>query len=106
MGLQLAKAVNAVPAAEDDRSSCDVLIADGHEPRGAFVHGSGTCLLIAGVSSSAGWPDGAYRREGVITVEPSHLARNTRSSPLEHSPRLTISFALDSMPCGQRTRSL
>jgi L-alanine-DL-glutamate epimerase-like enolase superfamily enzyme len=34
MGLQLAKAVAAVPAAEDDRSTCDVLIADGYDFRG------------------------------------------------------------------------
>lgn len=34
MGLQLAKAVKAVPAAEDDRSTCDVLLPDGYEFRG------------------------------------------------------------------------
>jgi L-alanine-DL-glutamate epimerase-like enolase superfamily enzyme len=34
MGLQIAKAVRAVPAAEDDRSTCDVLIPDGYEFRG------------------------------------------------------------------------
>ena len=34
MGLQLAKAMNAVPAAEDDRSTCDVLIAEGYDFRG------------------------------------------------------------------------
>jgi L-alanine-DL-glutamate epimerase-like enolase superfamily enzyme len=34
MGLQLAKAVPAVAAAEDDRSTCDVLIPDGYEFRG------------------------------------------------------------------------
>jgi L-alanine-DL-glutamate epimerase-like enolase superfamily enzyme len=33
MGLQLAKAVAAVPLAEDDRSTCDVLIADGYDFR-------------------------------------------------------------------------
>src|SRR5262249_23552814 len=31
MGLQLAKAMDAVPLAEDDRSSCDVLVADGYD---------------------------------------------------------------------------
>jgi D-galactarolactone cycloisomerase len=36
MGLQLAKAVKAVAAAEDDRSTCDVLIPDGY----AFHAGS------------------------------------------------------------------
>jgi L-alanine-DL-glutamate epimerase-like enolase superfamily enzyme len=34
MGLQLAKAVKAVPAAEDDRSTCDVLIVDGYDFNG------------------------------------------------------------------------
>ena len=34
MGLQLAKAVKGVPAAEDDRSTCDVLVPDGYEFRG------------------------------------------------------------------------
>jgi L-alanine-DL-glutamate epimerase-like enolase superfamily enzyme len=34
MGLHLAKAVKSVPAAEDDRSTCDVLIAQGYEFRG------------------------------------------------------------------------
>jgi D-galactarolactone cycloisomerase len=34
MGLHLAKAVKAVPAAEDDRSTCDVLIAEGYEFHG------------------------------------------------------------------------
>jgi D-galactarolactone cycloisomerase len=33
MGLHLAKAVKGVPAAEDDRSTCDVLIADGYQFR-------------------------------------------------------------------------
>ena len=33
MGLHLAKAVKAVTAAEDDRSQCDVLIANGYEFR-------------------------------------------------------------------------
>ena len=33
MGLQLAKAVKAVPMAEDDRSTCDVLVAGGYEFR-------------------------------------------------------------------------
>ncbi|HBY60498.1 MAG TPA: hypothetical protein DEH78_11795 [Solibacterales bacterium] len=31
MGLQIAKAVKAVAAAEDDRSACDVLIAEGYQ---------------------------------------------------------------------------
>lgn len=30
MGLHIAKAVRAIPAAEDDRSTCDVLIAEGY----------------------------------------------------------------------------
>lgn len=34
MGLHLSKAVKAVPAAEDDRSTCDVVIAEGYEFRG------------------------------------------------------------------------
>jgi D-galactarolactone cycloisomerase len=34
MGLHLSKAVKAVPAAEDDRSTCDALIAEGYEFRG------------------------------------------------------------------------
>jgi L-alanine-DL-glutamate epimerase-like enolase superfamily enzyme len=34
MGLHLAKAVKSVPAAEDDRSTCDVLATDGYEFRG------------------------------------------------------------------------
>ncbi len=34
MGLHLAKAIAAVPAAEDDRSTCDVIIADGYDFRG------------------------------------------------------------------------
>jgi L-alanine-DL-glutamate epimerase-like enolase superfamily enzyme len=34
MGLQLAKAMKAVPAAEDDRSTCDVLIPEGYEFHG------------------------------------------------------------------------
>jgi L-alanine-DL-glutamate epimerase-like enolase superfamily enzyme len=34
MGLQLGKAVKFVPAAEDDRSTCDVLIPEGYEFRG------------------------------------------------------------------------
>lgn len=34
MGLQLAKAIAAVPAAEDDRSTCDIVIADGYGFRG------------------------------------------------------------------------
>ena len=34
MGLQLAKAVKPLPAAEDDRSTCDVLIAEGYDFRG------------------------------------------------------------------------
>jgi len=33
MGLQLAKAVKAAPMAEDDRSTCDVLVAGGYEFR-------------------------------------------------------------------------
>lgn len=33
MGLHIAKAVRAIPAAEDDRSTCDVLIAEGYEFR-------------------------------------------------------------------------
>jgi L-alanine-DL-glutamate epimerase-like enolase superfamily enzyme len=31
MGLHLSKALRAVPAAEDDRSTCDVFIADGYD---------------------------------------------------------------------------
>ena len=38
MGLQLAKAVKAVPMAEDDRSTCDVLVAEGYQ----FHNGSYT----------------------------------------------------------------
>jgi D-galactarolactone cycloisomerase len=34
MSLHVAKAVRAVPAAEDDRSTCDVLIPDGYEFHG------------------------------------------------------------------------
>ena len=34
MGLHLSKAVKAVAAAEDDRSTCDVVIAEGYEFRG------------------------------------------------------------------------
>ena len=34
MGLHLSKAVKSVPAAEDDRSTCDVLVAEGYEFRG------------------------------------------------------------------------
>jgi len=30
MGLHLAKAVRGVTAAEDDRSTCDVIVADGY----------------------------------------------------------------------------
>ena len=38
MGLHLAKAVPSVIAAEDDRSTCDVLIAEGYEfTQGAYV---------------------------------------------------------------------
>ena len=33
MGLHLAKAIAAVPAAEDDRSTCDVIAAEGYEFR-------------------------------------------------------------------------
>ncbi|MBI4875644.1 MAG: hypothetical protein HY822_13505 [Acidobacteria bacterium] len=33
MGMQLSKAFAAVPAAEDDRSACDALIADGYQFR-------------------------------------------------------------------------
>jgi L-alanine-DL-glutamate epimerase-like enolase superfamily enzyme len=33
MGLQLAKAVSNVTAAEDDRSTCDLIIAEGYEFR-------------------------------------------------------------------------
>jgi L-alanine-DL-glutamate epimerase-like enolase superfamily enzyme len=33
MGLHLSKAVRAVSAAEDDRSTCDVVIAEGYEFR-------------------------------------------------------------------------
>ena len=36
MGLQLAKAVRAVPAAEDDRSVCDVITADGYNFRDGY----------------------------------------------------------------------
>lgn len=36
MGLQVAKAVRAVNAAEDDRSTSDVLVADGYEFRGGM----------------------------------------------------------------------
>lgn len=37
MGLHLSKAVAAVPGAEDDRSTCDVIIAEGYEFRdGAY----------------------------------------------------------------------
>ena len=34
MGLHLAKAVRSVPIAEDDRSTCDVLQAEGYSFRG------------------------------------------------------------------------
>jgi L-alanine-DL-glutamate epimerase-like enolase superfamily enzyme len=34
MGLQISKAVGAIPAAEDDRSTCDAIVADGYEFRG------------------------------------------------------------------------
>ena len=34
MGLHLAKAMAAVTAAEDDRSTCDVIIAEGYDFRG------------------------------------------------------------------------
>jgi D-galactarolactone cycloisomerase len=34
MGLHLSKAIAAVPAAEDDRSTCDVIIAEGYNFRG------------------------------------------------------------------------
>jgi len=36
MGLQLAKAVAAVPAAEDDRSTCDVIVPESYEFRNGF----------------------------------------------------------------------
>ena len=36
MGLHLAKAVKSVTAAEDDRSTCDVLQADGYEFKGGY----------------------------------------------------------------------
>lgn len=36
MGLHLSRAVKSVPAAEDDRSTCDVVIADGYEFRDGF----------------------------------------------------------------------
>ncbi len=36
MALQMAKAVRSVPAAEDDRSTCDVLAAEGYQFRGGY----------------------------------------------------------------------
>jgi D-galactarolactone cycloisomerase len=33
MGLQMARAVKSIPAAEDDRSTCDVVVAEGYEFR-------------------------------------------------------------------------
>ncbi len=36
MGLQVAKAVQPIPGAEDDRSTCDVLIPDGYQFRAGF----------------------------------------------------------------------
>jgi len=36
MGLQMARAVNNIPAAEDDRSTCDVLVAEGYQFRGGY----------------------------------------------------------------------
>lgn len=36
MGLHLSRAVKSVPAAEDDRSTCDVVIADGYEFRDGY----------------------------------------------------------------------
>jgi L-alanine-DL-glutamate epimerase-like enolase superfamily enzyme len=36
MGLHLAKAVQSVIAAEDDRSTCDVVEAEGYEFRGGY----------------------------------------------------------------------
>ncbi len=33
MSLHLAKAVKSVPAAEDDRSTCDVIVAEGYQFR-------------------------------------------------------------------------
>jgi L-alanine-DL-glutamate epimerase-like enolase superfamily enzyme len=36
MGLHLARAVKSVPAAEDDRSICDVVVADGYEFRDGY----------------------------------------------------------------------
>jgi L-alanine-DL-glutamate epimerase-like enolase superfamily enzyme len=36
MGLHLSRAVKAVPAAEDDRSTCDVVIPDGYEFRDGY----------------------------------------------------------------------
>lgn len=36
MGLHLSRAVKSVPAAEDDRSICDVVIADGYEFRDGY----------------------------------------------------------------------
>lgn len=36
MGLHISKAVRAITAAEDDRSTCDVIQADGYEFRGGY----------------------------------------------------------------------
>jgi len=36
MGLHLAKAVESVAAAEDDRSTCDVIVADGYRFQGGY----------------------------------------------------------------------
>lgn len=36
MGLHLSRAVKSVPAAEDDRSSCDVIVADGYHFRDGY----------------------------------------------------------------------
>lgn len=57
MGLHLAKAVKAVPAAEDDRSTCDAIIAEGYR----FQAGHYTVLDTPGLGIRIN--DAVYRKK-------------------------------------------